>query len=431
MRLLAGRKSCRDFKQPEFDDTGLPKSSLDGQRPTVLDAPKSGESRDTYRARWPKKLRLLRGEQLDVVGVTKRLGTNQREGNARYPSVARVAADTWLRGAKDREGFTELGKACAAVPGLNKVAEPSYDYFPYEGTVIFQDRHADLIDELGEEVKEPLKRVARAVERLGGEPNPYLAILVADGDKMGAAISSLDSVVKHQTFSQALAGFAGSAKKIVNEDHNGVLIYAGGDDVLAFLPADKCLACARELHDNFGELLANFSNEKGNPPTLSVGLAIGHFMENLEDLLEYGRAAEKHAKEPDRDGLAVRLYKRGGAPIKVRVRWTENPVERITRYAELILAEAVPGKLPYDLRNLARHYAGWRTETSPEMESATKAIRQDVVRVIRDKQPRSGRKYMPEVEEAIKERLRDATSVQQFAEELLIARQMATTLRQA
>ena len=40
MRLLAGRKNCRDFKQPEFNDTGLPKSSLDGQRPTVLVGPK-------------------------------------------------------------------------------------------------------------------------------------------------------------------------------------------------------------------------------------------------------------------------------------------------------------------------------------------------------------------------------------------------------
>ena len=41
-------------------------------------------------------------------------------------------------------------------------------------------------------------------------------------------------------------------------------------------------------------------------------------MENLEDLLDYGRAAEKAAKEPDRDGLAVHLHKRGGAPIRVR-----------------------------------------------------------------------------------------------------------------
>ena len=40
MRLLAGRKHCHDFKQAKVNDAGLPKSSLDGQRATVLAGPK-------------------------------------------------------------------------------------------------------------------------------------------------------------------------------------------------------------------------------------------------------------------------------------------------------------------------------------------------------------------------------------------------------
>ena len=145
MRLLAGRKNCHDFKQPGFNDAGLPKSSLDGQRPTVLVGPKPGELRETYRDNWPEKLRLSPGEQLDVVGVTKRLGKKQGKNDSRYPSVARVAAETWLHGVRGKATFAELRNACAAVRRLNKVAEPKYDYFPYEGTVIFKDRHADLI----------------------------------------------------------------------------------------------------------------------------------------------------------------------------------------------------------------------------------------------------------------------------------------------
>ena len=65
-----------------------------------------------------------------------------------------------------------------------------------------------------------------------GAFGPVMARAVAD--KMGAALSRLNSRDKHQQFSQDLAGFAESAKQIVNNDHNGVLIYAGGDDVLAF-----------------------------------------------------------------------------------------------------------------------------------------------------------------------------------------------------
>lgn len=295
-----------------------------------------------------------------MVGLVKRVG----EGNRPYPSVARVAADPWVRGNQGRLG--DVIAACAQldnqiIRALDTDAHPRLVAFPFEGTAVFTSRHHELEEET-EVAADALRLLRDALARLP-EPEPYLAILVADGDKMGAALSRLDSPDKHREFSQALAGFAGSAKEIVNEDHNGVLIFAGGDDVLAFLPVDRCLPCARKLHVEFGELLKSYRNEQGNPPTLSVGVAIGHFMENLEDLLEYGRAAEKHAKQPDRDGLAVHLHKRGGAPINVRARWTENPDERITRYAQLILAEAIPGKLPYNLRNLARLYEGWPADT--------------------------------------------------------------------
>ena len=173
-----------------------------------------------------------------------------------------------------------------------------------------------------------------------------------------------------------------------------MLVYAGGDDVLAFVPVDKCLTCSRELHDKFGELLNRFTDANGASPTLSVGIAIGHFMENLEDLLEYGRAAEKDAKKVDgKNALAVHLNKRGGAPIRVASPWNDQscagtmdrPDKRLTRFAELIQAEAISGKLPYDLNKLAGIYKDWPGETLVQV------LRQDVLRVIRDKQPRAGR----------------------------------------
>lgn len=421
MRLLAGRKNCRDFL-PAEGRAGVPKSSLDGQRETVL--------KDGDRTNWPKNLRLSAGEQLDVVGVTKRLGKEPGQSNPRYSSVTRIAAETWLQGvqSQQRDNFQRLKDACQRLipKGLNTVPEKNYQYFPYEGSVIYKNRHTDLKKELRlgdpdlNEGDPDLNDVAAVLTDIGGEPNPYLAVLVADGDKMGAAISNLKSPDEHREFSQALAGFAGEARKIVN-DHNGVLVYAGGDDVLAFLPLDNCLECARKLHDKFGELPA-----KNGSLTLSVGIAIGHFMENLEDLLDYGRAAEKAAKEPDRDGLAVHLHKRGGAPIRVRAKWTDNPSpeQRLTHYARLILAEAIPSKLPYDLRRLADLYDDWPANT------VASALRQDVIRVVRDKQPRSGRHYMPQVERILED-VTDAASLHRFARELLVARQIAAALRQA
>ena len=238
---------------------------------------------------------------------------------------------------------------------------------------------------------------------------------------MGEAISRLDSPEKHRSSRKPWPGSRTKPERSSNA-HNGVLVYAGGDDVLAFVPVDKCLDCARKLHDKFAELLQEYGS-----PTLSVGIAIGHFMENLEDLLDYGRAAEKAAKQPDRDGLAVHLHKRGGSPIRVRAKWTENPSpdERLIHYARLILAEAIPSKLPYDLRKLANLYENWPTET------VANAIRQDMSPVIRDKQPRQADSTCPQIEVALRSRVTDDASLHRFAEELLVARQIATALRQA
>ncbi len=402
MRLLAGRKNCRDFL-PAKGRAGVPKSSLDGQRESVL---KEGD-----RTEWPKKLRLSIGEQLDVVGVVKRVA----EGHRPYSSVARVAAETWLQGVRNKAAFEALKTACEAVRGLNKVAEQNYQYFPFEGTVIYKDRHTDLQKELGLDATD-LKPVASALKKLGGEPNPYLAVLVADGDSMGKRLSQIESAPLHREFSAKLATFAAQAKKIVeSENHGGVLIYAGGDDVIAFLPVHTALLCARSLR-------ADFHNTSGM--TLSVGIAIGHFMENLEDLLDYGRAAEKAAKMPDRDGLAVRLHKRGGAPIGVRARWNDNPDHRLERFASLMNDGIIPTKLPYELRAMAKLY-----ESPSWAENADAAIQQDLYRLIAKKTSRGP----GTVRQALSEFLKDMNSgkLMTLASELLVARQIATALRQA
>jgi CRISPR-associated protein Cmr2 len=147
-------------------------------------------------------------------------------------------------------------------------------------------------------------------------------------------------------------------------------------------------------------------------------------MENMESLLENGRAAEKDAKQPDRDGLAVHLHKRGGAPIRVRAKWIEGPEERILRSARLILADAIPGRLAYDLGKLADVYENWSAD------SVAKALRQDALRIIRDKQPRSGRESLPEIEEVLQV-VDGAGALRRFARELLVARQFAAAARQA
>jgi len=55
----------------------------------------------------------------------------------------------------------------------------------------------------------------------------------------------------HAAISEALGDFAiyGVAKII--KDHGGCLVYAGGDDVCAFLPVSQAVAAAKEIRDYY------------------------------------------------------------------------------------------------------------------------------------------------------------------------------------
>ncbi|HLH76742.1 MAG TPA: type III-B CRISPR-associated protein Cas10/Cmr2 [Candidatus Binataceae bacterium] len=430
MRLLAARKLCRDFV-PAKGHAGIPKSSLDGLRESVL------LKERLYGHRRP--LRLSEGEELDVVGLVKR--TWGPEGQVvHYPSVARVAADPWLRGAEQH--LSQLKQACAELAGrriLNRLdvspgGHPHYALFPFEGTAVFRSRHPEFIKET--EIKDqdlnPLR--AALTELIGqyGEPSPYLAVLVADGDRMGQALSRLDLPNQHRNFSRALASFASNARDIVNA-HSGVMVYAGGDDVLAFLPVDRCLGCARALHDAFGDALAGKTAKGAPTPTLSVGLAIAHFMEPLEDLLDYGRQAEKHAKHPhpedgqqgDRDGLAVHVVKRGRGPVGFRANWSENPDQHLARLAGWMRSAAISGRVAYDLRKLAEVYDAWT-----DRASLRDAIQRDALLLMAGKRT-AGTAQIDAINELIRERVTDAGALRTLVNELLIARQIGAAMRQA
>jgi CRISPR-associated protein Cmr2 len=377
MRLLDARKRVREFV-PGQGEAGVPKSSLDARRESVF------KLRNT---RGAKAFPLAKGEELDAVGVIKRAGGKK----TRYPSVSRVAVDPWLRHAKKcPDLFEKLKKACDDLVMKKDSSSLAcknfkpYSYFPYDGTAVLLNRHQAFLKEEEGLEKEDLADLENAIKALRKqaklpEPDPYLTVLMADGDRMGQALAHLKSPAEHCAFSKGLAEFAKKAKRLV-EEHQGACVYAGGDDVLAFLPVDQALPCARALRDSFANDLATALPDRPTLPvrlTLSVGIALAHCMEPLEDLREYGAQAEKVAKaasNPDgldadsearhaeRNGLAVMIHPRSGVDFGVREQWRDDETSLDRRLMDMAKAYARrdwPNKFPYDLRKLADGLCRW------------------------------------------------------------------------
>lgn len=341
---VASRKLLRDFEPWKNLRGAVPRSSLDGARETVLAEP---GARDRGLVR---KYRIPESEQLDAIGLIKRAGGEPEQ----FVPVVNVAVACWLdvaRSTADRE-LKELVQACKALDSLPRVNRQGIEWvktFPFEASVLFPNRWKTLFKELEIDNEDPEswgKTYVRPLTKQLGEPYPYVACLVADGDSMGRALSTLTTPDAHRAFSRGIASFANRAREIVEGSYRGILVYSGGDDVLAFLPLPTVLHCAKALREAFDKAIRTMQLPSADAkPTLSVGVGIGHVLESMGDLLELGREAERYAKgrglddrsgKDEKNALAVLVDKRSGGKVVWRASWNDDPVGKISSAMECL-----------------------------------------------------------------------------------------------
>lgn len=377
-RLLAARKNTRVFAQPPWAKEGVPKSSLDGVRESVLDEaifdrPRQGQRCGLSAEERRKAFGVHGAERLCGVGLMKRFGriTNlgEPEQRARFFSTSHVAAIPFIRGIEKATGAPQAwAEFCDDLEQIHGEILERLDVVPgapselvgrIDGSCFYPERLAETLEELGlsargEQARQLLSGFLREVKK--GEPGAYYAILLADGDNMGAAIDRQESVGAHQRLSQRLETFAAKAREVIVR-HEGSLVYSGGDDVLAFVPLHKVLACAAALAADFRERLSEFGGG-GGAPTLSVGVAIVHHLMPLDEALDKARDAERMAKgHSGKNALAITVNKRGGAPVSVVGTWgVLDPVLR--KLVVLHRRDAVPAKAQYELMELSRLVSG-------------------------------------------------------------------------
>jgi len=198
----------------------------------------------------------------------------------------------------------------------------------------------------------------------------------------------------HLQFSEALNNFALRCARSIVEAFDGRLIYAGGDDVLALLPADTALACAEALRLAFTGREVKAPDRKAlflspQPGFLSsdgwkddhgrgrpipflvpgpaadcfVGIAIAHFKAPLQDVVRAAQAAERRAKRQlDRGALAVTLFKHSGETIEWGCKWDLGGLDLYCVIAGAMETNQLSSKFPYRVIELLVPYLTQPTE---------------------------------------------------------------------
>lgn len=155
----------------------------------------------------------------------------------------------------------------------------------------------------------------KAHPEIDPRPTPFYAILLMDGDSLGGHMSKREN---QKPISDALNTFTSLVPKIIG-DHNGMLIYAGGDDVLAVLPLEDAMRCAAAVREAY---LDCFS-ESTIPTTISAAIEFAHVKMPLGKVLaDAHQLLDNIAKDgAGRDAVAVRVWKTGRMTLEWAQPW--------------------------------------------------------------------------------------------------------------
>jgi len=362
-RGLDAAKRTRAFDPSEEGDR---KDSLSGRR-TAL---RLGGTKQDARWYWgqiagqvePARLRPEGKERLDAIGAVKRFCELARKKG--FASTSSVAAADYVA-MLDRAPQEVMAHQRAVEDLLGNCLHPlnTSASWPYDGNLLYEetftrarlreDYNLQTPDQhLLDRAKATLRNLFTATER---QPSPYYAIIVLDGDNMGAQVAACESAEQHRELSEKLSRFARTVGNGLGRQGEGSwgyhaqLVYNGGDDVLVLSPLAEALDLAQRLAGEFEQTVG---------ATASAGIAIAHHLYPLDAALRAARRAEKQAKGVEgKAALCVHVLKRSGQTREMRSRW-QDMGDNMARLVELFRDDSDGGAqlaagLAYDLLAVA------------------------------------------------------------------------------
>lgn len=141
----------------------------------------------------------------------------------------------------------------------------------------------------------------------------FVACIRADGDNIGTALAGeafkrqnkASTPSRLSTLSDLLQNICDTFKGLV-ADFNGRSLFAGGDDVLAFVPGEKGLEVARIMASKFKKMMADEC-------TMSAGVAVFHYKLPVYVGLESAGHLLSKAKEDGKNRVAFAII--GGSGV--------------------------------------------------------------------------------------------------------------------
>lgn len=261
-----------------------------------------------------------------------------------WPSVSYVAAVPWLKAISVNETLKHEAAGFAALSG-DEIGRGLYGetdtklfglpksalFFRLDGHLLHEDgirawkqegvNTGKLLEEYGRLVSKISKETAsKSGPKVKAKPSEFYSILLMDGDSIGARMREAPEIVK-----DGLARFTERVKAYFDpwgaekNPANGVLIYAGGDDILALLPVDTAIEAAKAMREayrlSFEEAIVGGGTKADAAVfTLSGALVFAQYKIPLRAVLEEAhKQLDKVAKEQNgRDSLALAAFKPGG-----------------------------------------------------------------------------------------------------------------------
>ncbi len=359
-RFLAARKSVRDFE--DVVSSAKHKCSLCGE----YDPLPLGDGWAKLTKGWVSHDG-QRTERLCGVCMTKRLfprtfktivGVEVLGEEIKYPSTSEMAATLYKARIPDENArrikeflrcyIPEVATCVPKLRASNPLCNIDGQWLmreSYRAEYINREYDSNITEGEANKLWRNIEKELKSINL--GSPPTYYAILMMDGDNMGRWLGgeymgyvedflseslkeklrkdmALSSILHsrhpmtpalHGTFSRLLGEFALYKVRHKVENNYGALVYAGGDDVLALLPAKMALKTARELREAYRNTLSRRADMSG-------GLVFVHHKYPLSLALEEVRDAEKKAKRVyNRGSLYIKFIKRSGEVREMGIKW--------------------------------------------------------------------------------------------------------------